>query len=37
MVVKKGYSYQQLHTVLVEYENLGVLTVDADGQTIKFL
>jgi len=36
MVVSRGFSNQQLQSVLIEYENLRVLHVSADGDTIFF-
>lgn len=36
MIVKKGFSTQQLRQCLNEYQQLGVLTVDTDGSTIHF-
>ena len=36
MVLKKGFTAQQLRQCLDEYSQLGVLTVDSDGSTIHF-
>jgi len=36
MILKKGFTVQQLRSCLVEYEHLHVLHVDDDGATIHF-
>ena len=36
MILKKGYSSQQLRNCLEEYETLGVLSSDDNGSTITF-
>ena len=36
MILKKGYTVQQLRSCLTEYERLHVLQVDADGSLIQF-
>jgi DNA replication licensing factor MCM7 len=37
MVVKKGFTSQQLRTCMNEYQQLGVISVDTDGSVIHFL
>lgn len=36
MIVKKGFTSQQLRSCLSEYQQLGVISVDPDGSTIHF-
>jgi DNA replication licensing factor MCM7 len=37
MVLKKGFTSQQLRTCMNEYQQLGVISVDTDGSVIHFL
>jgi DNA replication licensing factor MCM7 len=36
MIVKKGFTSQQLRSCLHEYQQLGVITMDSDGSFIHF-
>ena len=37
MVLKKGFTSQQLRSCMAEYQQLGVISVDSDGSMIHFL